>query len=122
MRTPFIVSGRAAVAAAAAASMEPRQTPVPDPSAVFFAQLYTTAADCDATTGVRAFLHSRGACQNIAVPGGGSARVAYNERPDNLTLSGWTGRDCTGDKVVVGPRVGECVSLGGRDIASWSYY
>ncbi|RYP93246.1 hypothetical protein DL770_000621 [Monosporascus sp. CRB-9-2] len=119
MRTSFIASGLVAVAAAA---MKPRQTPVPDPSAVFFAQLYSTVADCDATTGVKAFLYSRGACQNIEIPGSGSARVTYNEQPDALSLSGWTGKDCTGDKVVIGARVGECVSLNGKDIASWSYY
>ncbi|RYP24321.1 hypothetical protein DL765_000585 [Monosporascus sp. GIB2] len=119
MRTSLIASGLVAVAAAV---IEPRQTPVPDPSAVFFAQLYSTVADCNATTGVRPFLYSRGACQNIRIPGSGSAKVVYNERPDTLTLSGWTGADCTGDKVAIGARVGECVSLGGKNIASWSYY
>ncbi|RYP40024.1 hypothetical protein DL768_010676 [Monosporascus sp. mg162] len=119
MRTSFIASCLVTVAAAA---MEPRQTLAPDPSAVFFAQLYSTVADCDATTGVKAFLYSRGACQNIEIPGSGSARVTYNEQPDTLSLSGWTGKDCTGDKVVIGARVGECVPLDGKDIASWSYY
>ncbi|RYO84852.1 hypothetical protein DL766_001524 [Monosporascus sp. MC13-8B] len=119
MRTSFIASGLVAVTAAA---MEPRQTPVPDPSAVFFAQLYNTVADCKATTGVRPFLYSRGACRNIRIPGSGSAKVIYNERPDTLTLSGWTGKDCTGDKVVIGASVGECVSLDGKDIASWSHH
>ncbi|KAI2624678.1 hypothetical protein GGS26DRAFT_593295 [Hypomontagnella submonticulosa] len=93
----------------------------PDPSAVFLADLFSTAADCGATTGVKAFLYSRGACQNIAIPGTGSARVRYNERPAELSLTGWTGKDCTGEKVEVGSTVGVCVSLDGTDVASWSY-
>ncbi|KAI1388482.1 uncharacterized protein F4822DRAFT_443432 [Hypoxylon trugodes] len=100
-------------------------TPTPvqqaDPSATFYAELFSTASDCSATSGIKAFLYSRGACQNIAVPGTGSARVRYNEQPDTLTLTGWTGANCTGDAVVVGSEVGVCVSLDGRDVVSWSY-
>ncbi|KAF3070351.1 hypothetical protein GL218_00198 [Daldinia childiae] len=92
-----------------------------DPSAVFYAELFSTTADCSGTTGIKAFLYSRGACQNTATPGIGSARVRYNERPDTLSLSGWTGPGCTGDSVVVGPTVGVCVALNGTAVASWSY-
>ncbi|KAI1652225.1 uncharacterized protein F4817DRAFT_322596 [Daldinia loculata] len=92
-----------------------------DPSAVFYAELFSAAADCSGTTGIKAFLYSRGACQNTATPGTGSARVRYNERPETLSLTGWTGLNCTGESVVVGPTVGVCVSLDGTAVASWSY-
>ena len=97
----------------------------PDPSAVFVANLYTSADDCSASPGgggAKAFLYSRGACQNIAVPGTGSGRVLFNERPGELVLTGWTGPDCSGESVVVGGDVEDgCVALGGFDVVSWSY-
>ncbi|KAI0384909.1 hypothetical protein F5Y04DRAFT_223053 [Hypomontagnella monticulosa] len=93
----------------------------PDPSAVFIADLFTSVSDCSATSGIKAFLYSRGACQNIATPGAGSARVRYNERPAELSLVGWTGKDCTGERVEVGAEVGVCVPLNGTDVVSWSY-
>ncbi|KAI1480384.1 hypothetical protein K445DRAFT_322143 [Daldinia sp. EC12] len=108
----FLLSSLAALTSA---------SPAPDPSAVFYAQLFSNSADCSDTTGVKAFLYSRGACQNTAVPGTGSARVRYNEHPETLSLTGWTGPDCTGDAVPVGPSVGVCVALNGTDVASWSY-
>ncbi|KAI1395188.1 hypothetical protein F4819DRAFT_479173 [Hypoxylon fuscum] len=114
MRTSFatIVSGLVALVAA---------SPQADPSAVFYAELFSTVSDCSATSGIKAFLYSRGECQNIAVPGAGSARVRYNEQPDTLTLTGWTGTDCTGDPVTIGSAVGSCVALNGTTVASWSY-
>ncbi|OTB04839.1 hypothetical protein M426DRAFT_11202 [Hypoxylon sp. CI-4A] len=93
----------------------------PDPSVVFFAELFSTVSDCSATSGVKAFLYSLGECQNTAIPSTGSAHVRFNERPETLSLTGWTGANCTGDKVAVGSEVGVCVSLDGVDVASWSY-
>ncbi|KAI1805765.1 hypothetical protein F4811DRAFT_551619 [Daldinia bambusicola] len=98
-------------------------TSAADPSAIFFAELFSTTSDCSGTTGIKAFLYSRGACQNTAVPGAGSARVRYNERPATLALTGWTGPDCTGEAAVrAGSAVGVCVPLNGTAVASWSYY
>ncbi|KAI8960851.1 hypothetical protein F5Y11DRAFT_328322 [Daldinia sp. FL1419] len=113
MRFSFtVLPGLAALASASRAA---------DPSAIFYAELFSTTGDCSATSGIKAFLYSRGACQNTAVPGTGSARVRFNERPETLSLTGWTGPDCTGDDIVVGPTVGVCVPLNGTDVASWSY-
>ncbi|KAI1412396.1 hypothetical protein F5Y13DRAFT_200033 [Hypoxylon sp. FL1857] len=95
--------------------------PQSDPSTVFYAELFSSSADCSGTTGIYAFLYSRGACQNRAIPGTGSARVRYNEQPDTLALTGWTGANCTGDKVPVGATIGLCVPLNGTAVASWSY-
>ncbi|OTA91036.1 hypothetical protein M434DRAFT_13466 [Hypoxylon sp. CO27-5] len=92
-----------------------------DPSVVFYAELFSTAADCSSTSGIYAFLYSRGACQSIAVPGTGSARVRFNEQPETLALKGWTGANCTGDSVTIGSTVGVCVPLNGTAVASWSY-
>ncbi|KAI0172600.1 hypothetical protein GGR52DRAFT_545358 [Hypoxylon sp. FL1284] len=100
------------------AASSPQQ---PDPSAIFFAELFSTVADCSATTGVKAFLYSRGACQNTAISESGSARVRYNEQPETHALTGWTGADCTGNAVPVGADVGRCVALNGTAVASWSY-
>ncbi|KAI6090734.1 hypothetical protein F4821DRAFT_9447 [Hypoxylon rubiginosum] len=114
MRTSLaaIISGLAALAAS---------VPQGDPSAVFYAELFSTVADCSATSGVHAFLYSRGECQNTAIPGTGSARVRYNDQPDALSLTGWTGADCTGDSVPIGTTIGLCVALNGTSVASWSY-
>ncbi|KAI2464306.1 hypothetical protein F4781DRAFT_80215 [Annulohypoxylon bovei var. microspora] len=96
--------------------------PQADPSIVFYAELFSTTSDCTAGSGsTKAFIYSRGSCQNIAIPGTGSAHVRYNEKPDTLKLTGWTGANCTGTAMNVGPKVGLCVPLNGTAIASWSY-
>ncbi|KAI0843695.1 hypothetical protein F5Y06DRAFT_255597 [Hypoxylon sp. FL0890] len=92
-----------------------------DPSAVLYAELFSTAADCSGTTGIYAFLYGGGECQNLAIPSTGSARIRYNEQPDTLTLTGWTGSDCTGGEVPVGTTIGLCIPLNGTAVASWSY-
>ncbi|EMR65938.1 hypothetical protein MGN70_003768 [Eutypa lata] len=116
-----IVLSALTAAATANPALAPRQTREPDPPATFIAELFDGVADCSGTTGIHAFLYSRGACQNIAIPGAGSAHVRFNSLPDELSLTGWTGADCTGDSIEVGAVVGECVALDGVDVASWSY-
>lgn len=118
MRTSFLTL--ALTTLAAANPLAPRQTGTPDKPAVFFGELFNDVADCSATTGVKAFLYSRGACQNIAISGSGSARVRFNSLPDELSLTGWTGQNCTGGSVEIGAVAGKCVALGGVAVASWS--
>ncbi|KAI1213629.1 uncharacterized protein F4807DRAFT_456178 [Annulohypoxylon truncatum] len=106
--------------AAAATTASATSTLVPDHSAIFSAELFTTNANCNRTGAFKSFLYSRGSCQNFAIPGAGSARVDYNERPKELTLTGWTEADCKGRAVPFGTVVGLCVPLNGTAIASWS--
>ncbi|KAI1076718.1 hypothetical protein F5B20DRAFT_593722 [Whalleya microplaca] len=124
MRISFlsIISSLAAFATAESTAPQATTTRTPDRRVVFFAQLYSTSSNCSTTAkgGVKPFLYNFGKCQNIAITGNGSARIQYTERPE-LSLTGWTGTDCTGDSVVIGSSINLCVPLNGTSVASWSY-
>lgn len=91
----------------------------PDKPITFYAQLFHESSTCATGGRTSAYLGSRGACVNIAVPGTGSALVRVGEAA-KYYLAGWTGRDCTGTVVLVESNVGVCTDLGGVGVQSWS--
>ncbi|KAI0884867.1 uncharacterized protein GGS22DRAFT_164528 [Annulohypoxylon maeteangense] len=104
-------------------SVSPSPTLVPDEPVIFDAKFFTANANCNWTTGgVRVFIYGWGSCQNIAVPGTGSALLSWNQWPNNLTLTGWTETNCKGRAVPFGSTIRRCVPLNGTAIASWSDY
>ncbi|KAH7039673.1 uncharacterized protein B0I36DRAFT_357073 [Microdochium trichocladiopsis] len=94
---------------------------VPDEPISFYARLYHNSSTCATVTGGRtsAYLGSMGSCVNISVNGGGSAEIIVGE-VTKYFLAGWTGRDCTGQVVLVESNVRSCIDFGGVDIQSWS--
>lgn len=110
-----------ALAASLLATLTLAAPQTPDEPVSFYAEIFHDSSDCSAVEGGRtsAYLGSRGPCVDIAAPGTGSAVVRVGEA-GRYYLAGWTEPGCAGEVVLVESNVGSCVSLGGRDVASWS--
>jgi hypothetical protein len=90
----------------------------PDKPVQYLGYIYNQSASCGGSPS-KLYLSVSGNCINYAAPGAGSARLFLGSSKVEY-FSGWTGPDCTGDKVFVTSSHLECKTFGGKAIASFS--
>ncbi|KAK6842076.1 hypothetical protein PG987_002936 [Apiospora arundinis] len=92
----------------------------PVPGRPFVARIWNDTAHCDPNEGAWKTLFSSLECLNYPSPGTGSVTVKVGVKGRD-TLTGWTGPDCTGERIVFDPTHELCQPLGGVAMQSWNH-